>query len=172
MKQDTSSSFSNTQETTPQYDPAAWGARNAILEQYKQRLSGRGGFLTGYTGQGMRQINRSADLNKVALQNILSSRGLSSSPAGAAFEARGEDERMKQLTEFLGGIPLLDRQMEGEDLSNYGSFVSSLPTGMRTSSSGTGTGQQQSYGSTGAALGAGIGDAVSAAMLAKYLGKG
>jgi len=162
--QNQTSTYSNT--TTPEYDPQALSARNTILDKYLSRINGSQGYMTGYTGQGMRKINQGADIKSQALNSILAARGLSSSPVGAALAAKGEDDRMKQLTDFYSSIPLLQRQMEGEDLGQFGQFVSSIPVGQ--TQTGTSTGANTNQGSTAGALGNGLTNGISAYLLAKY----
>ena len=159
-------SYSN--ETTPVYDPQALSARNTILDKYLARINNTQGFMTGYTGQGMRKINEGADIRSQALGNILAARGLSASPISAALETQGEDNRLKQLTEFYSSIPLLQRQMEGEDLGQASQFVSSIPVGQKQV--GTGVNQGTTQGSTAGALGSGLTNGISAFLLSKYFG--
>lgn len=165
-KQD--SVIDETSTSTPTYDPQALAARNAVLDAYKKRMGNYQGFLTGYTGQGMRKINRGADIRTQALQNTLAARGLGSSPIAAALESQGEDDRIQQLVDFYSNVPLVGRQMESEDLSGLGQFVASLPTGQTTTRKGTTTGT--AYGSTSNALGSALGSGISTYLLAKYYG--
>jgi hypothetical protein len=122
----------------------------------------------------MSKITQGAGIRQNTLSNILSARGLNSSPVGASLMDRGEGDRIRQLTDFYSGVPLVADQRQLTNLQGLGEFVSSLPTGMTVnkvgSTSSTGTGQTQ--GSTEGALGSGLSDAVSAYLLSKYYGKG
>jgi hypothetical protein len=151
--QNQNQTYNNT--STPVYDPEQLNARNRMMDFYTNRLdSGNQGFMTGYTGQGMRDINRSSDLKTQTINNILAARGLSSSPVGAGLAMRQEDDRMKQQVDFMSTIPLLARQLQTTDADAFTRFLTSLPTG--TQQSGTSTGQGTSYGSTAGAVGSGI----------------
>lgn len=171
-KQESTSTRNETDVSTPEYDPALWGARNTLLNQYLNRLKGGQGWLTGVTGQGLRDINRASDIRSKSLSNILSARGLSSSPVAANLMGGLEGERLSKQVDFLGQIPLMARQAEGEDMNALAQYIASLPKGMRTSTQGSYTGNQASYGSPMAAVGQAGGDAVSAFLMAqKYSGQ-
>lgn len=168
QQQQQSSSYSNS--TMPQYDSEVLDARNKALGLYENRVNDTQGYLTGYTGQGMRGINKTADIRSQSLASILAARGLGSSPMAAAMQAQGEDQRMSQQVQFQNTIPLLQRQMEGENLDAFSKFIASLPTGVTQSgtSSSSGTGTQTG---TSGGVGQGISDAATNALLAYYMGQ-
>lgn len=85
--------------------------------------------LTGYTTQGLTNINKSSELKRRAMESILASRGLSYSPAAAAPLGRIQSDRIGEQINFLNGIPLLQRQLQGEDIDRFTKFFSSLPVG-------------------------------------------
>ena len=120
--QSTDSSINETNTTTPNYDPLALSGRNTVLQTYMDRLKNPTGFMTGYTGQGMRKINQGADVRRSSLENILAARGLSASPVSASLLDRGEGDRISQLTDFYSQIPLLQRQLQDADLTGLGGF--------------------------------------------------
>lgn len=161
-----------TSTSTPNLDPEVKNARSTVLDQYLQRLNGNQGYMTGYAGSGMRNINRGAQLNRTALDNILAARGLSGSIAGAGLAARAEDERMKQLIDFQSTLPLVSRQLQSEDLSGLSSVIAQSPYGTTTTRKGTNTTTSNS-GGTAAGLEQGIASGTSiAAMLNKYYPQG
>ena len=169
QKQDSTSTRDETSVTTPEYDPQLWEGRNTLLQAYLDRLKGGQGWMTGYTGQGLRQINQVGDVRSKALSNILSARGLGSSPVAANLMGGLDSQRLTQQLDFLNEVPLLQRQMEGEDMSGLAQFISSLPKGSRSTTTGTYTGNQASYGSQAGAVGSGMSNAIAAFIKAKEL---
>ncbi len=136
---------------TPQYTPEMAAYRDQILNALRNRLVGSTD-LSGYTTSGMQQINQGADLRRKALENILASRGLSNSPSAANAVGRTESGRIGEQVNFMNSIPLLQRQLQGEDLNQFGQFFSSLPVGTRqtgtTTLASTGQSNTTAHGTT------------------------
>lgn len=167
-KKQESSSGMEESTSTPEYDPALWGARNTLLESYLDRLKGGQGWMTGYTGQSLRKINQAGDIKSKILSGILSARGLGSSPVAANLMGGLESERLGQQVDFLNQVPLLERQMQGEDMGALANYIASLPKGSKTSR--TYSGQGTSY-TQGRDLESGFQSAVANTILAKkYFG--
>lgn len=167
-KNSQNSTDNTTTTSTPTYDPAQLSARNKMLDFYTNRLQdGNQGFMTGFQGQGMRDINRSSDLKTQTINNILAARGLSSSGVGAGLAAQQEDNRMKQQVDFMSQIPLMARQLQTTDADAFSKFIASLPTGQTQNSTGTRTGT--AYGSTEGAIGSGVNNGTAAFLAAMRL---
>jgi len=166
-KQTQNSTVNDTTSSSPTYDPQQLDARNKMLDFYTNRLQDNQGWMTGYAGQGMRDINRVSDLRTQAIDNILATRGLSSSPAGAGLAAQGEDTRMKQQVDFMSQLPLLGRQLQTTDADAFAKFIASLPTGNTQTRQGTTTGS--AYGSTAGAVGSGVNNGTAAFLAAMRL---
>lgn len=164
--QEQNSTVNDTTTSTPTYDPRLLSARDTMLDFYNNRLNDNQGWMTGYTGKGMRDINRSADLKTQIIQNILAARGLSSSPIGAALAAKQEDDRMRQQVEFMSQIPLLSRQLQTTDADSFAKYIATLPTGQTQRTVGSRTGTGYSSGSTAGAIGSGINNGASAFLAA------
>src|SRR3990167_11191722 len=109
--------------------------------------------MSGYQAGGQQQINRTFDTIAQSQGNNLTARGLGTSPVAGAVEANRENARAGQTASFLNSIPLLQRQMQGEDLR-----MASDVLGMGRGSQTQATGQS------------GGGAAGSAESLAQYLG--
>ena len=164
-KQTQESTVNDTTTSSPTYDPALLNSRNQMLDFYSNRLQGGDqGFMTGYTGQGMRDINRTSDLKTQALNNILAARGLSSSGVGAGLAAKQEDDRMKQQVDFMSQIPLLARQLQTTDADAFSKYIVSLPTGQTQTRTGTTTGT--AYGSNAGAAGSATSNGAAAFLAA------
>lgn len=107
---------------------------------------GRGVDISGLRSSGIRDINRSGDLQSRALERMLAARGLSNSPAAAAIGARQEDERTGKLFDFIQSLPLLQRQLESEDAMNLVRAASSMPIGTHRTGTTTTEGTSTSTG--------------------------
>jgi len=97
--------LSNRPSTTTQsltYSKPATDLTNQILGKYTSMLSSGPG---GYISSGIGNINRNADLQMQALQNILASRGISGQAAANA-EALQESRRFADVTNFTNQAPL------------------------------------------------------------------
>lgn len=118
---------------TPTYDPYQAEMRDQILRMLSDRATGATD-LSGYTGQGLRTINDAAALKQKALNSILASRGLSYSPVAASAMGNLESSRVGEAVNFMNQLPLLQRQLQGEDLDRLSKFWAALPYGKATKS--------------------------------------
>lgn len=103
----------------------------------------------GFESSGLQQLNQAGDIKKKLSQNILASRGLSSSPYAAFAESQPENERVSAQSQFLAGIPLLQHQFQQGNIDQLikafgatGPFGSSTATAGQTDSTGHSTTNQ------------------------------
>jgi hypothetical protein len=123
--------------------------QQALLNQLTQRYQQLSApSLTGYAAQQTAGINKNADLQSQAVNNIMASRGLSTSPAAGTAAAGIEAGRVGQINQMQAGIPLLQSQLNTTNLGATSSFMSSLPTLLGTSNIGNTAGQQSQAGQT------------------------
>lgn len=94
-----------------------------LMKQYQQ-----GTDLSGYRDQSLQDINNQGDIASKASNNILASRGLSFSPAAATTQVQNNNNRLNQSTSLLQSLPLLQRQMQQQNLQGLISGFSALPT--------------------------------------------
>ncbi len=119
--------------STPNLNPfqqslAALFSRGA-MDQYNQ-----GTNLAPYTSQGLQQIQGQGNQNSRAIANNLATRGLSFSPAAGAATTQNQLNTGNQMQGFLQQIPLLQHQLQSQDLDQLMRAFSTMPTG--TDSSG------------------------------------
>lgn len=131
--------FQNQGLSTPTYDPFQLQMRDFILGSYYNRLDpNRIAGLVGSTiGQGVNNINQGYDTANQALNQNLAERGLSYSAMPAQSQLQGQ--RVSNILGLRNQAPLLQEQLQGQALTDFGSFLRGLPTGMATTQSGTGT---------------------------------
>lgn len=125
----------NTQETDTTVSPELSRNQNMLSDSFTRALIDRfesDPDLSGYQSGGLQTINAASDARSKIINNMLASRGLSFSPAAATAQIAGENARLSDATSFLNQIPLLARQMKGEDITNLIRGFSSLPTATRT----------------------------------------
>lgn len=128
---------STSQTTTPNLSPET---QNLISNLTSRYMSLQRPSLTGYTAQQTQNINNNANLQKQALDNIMASRGLATSPVSGTAQAGVEAQRIGNITNLQQSVPLMQNQL---DLSNMGAaanFMSMIPHG--TTTTGTSTQQQ------------------------------
>jgi hypothetical protein len=142
----TNSTDSFNQTTNPVLSPEALNALSVLMPQLINRANSSTD-LSGYTASGLQNINAQNEMARAKLTQSLVSRGLNNSPAGAALAARSDDAGAYNTSNFLNSIPLLQRQMQGEDLKSLLAAFSAIPTGSSTSGTSTRTGTTTSTGS-------------------------
>lgn len=133
---------SQTASTSPNLSFQAQGLIDNLIQRY-QGLSNPS--LTGYAAQQATGINQNADLLKRATDNIMASRGLSTSPVAGTVAAQNEANRLNQQSQLNQSLPLLQNQLAIQNLQATNPFVSMLPGlfGSKTTSSGSQLGTQQ-----------------------------
>lgn len=105
----------NKSSTTPTLDPKYGPLQDSVLSMLKKRL-GTSADMSGYQAGGQQNINRTFDTIAQSQGNDLAARGLSTSPVAGAVDATRQNARAGATASFLNSIPLLQRQMQGEDL--------------------------------------------------------
>ncbi len=124
-----------TSTTTP---GALGGPQQALLDQLTQRYSNLGDVnLQPYEANQINQINRNASLQSKAADNIMAARGLGTSPVAGTTAANIDANRINQISGFQSTLPLLQRQLEQQNLAGASSFLQSIPRGISTTQTGT-----------------------------------
>jgi len=124
MKGTTTGSGTGTTTTTPNLTPQ--------MQAYLNQLIGRGAnltapSLTGYQAQQTQNINQNADLQRQAVNNIMATRGLASSPVSATAEAGIEQNRINNITGMQEQLPMLRNQMDLQNLAQSSQIANMFP---------------------------------------------
>ena len=114
---------------------------NALLNRLRSSTD-----LAGFKASGVRDIGRQQQIQQRMLERNLAARGLNNSPAAAAIEARSADASSGRMLDFLGSLPLLQRQLESEDAGNLIRAASSIPVGRHSQSTATSSGTSRTQG--------------------------
>jgi len=88
----------------PQYDSQQQIMRSLLMNQFLGRTEDQGDYFGGYQRQGISNINQQSGLNDEAIQNILASRGLGRTGAGASSLISNQINRGNQLSSFANSI--------------------------------------------------------------------
>lgn len=139
-----------TQTTTPNLSPATQTLLDKLIGSFSSIA--KPVDMRGYQASGIQGINTGADLNRQAVDNIMASRGLATSPAAGTADANIEANRIGQINSLNSSLPLLSNQLNLANLNAAGGFFSQIPKGSTTTGSvlGTQTGtNQQTQNQTG-----------------------
>jgi hypothetical protein len=191
--QDSLTKTTGTSTTAPNLSPAASSLVDKLIGQYSKLSQPLD--LTGYTANQIRNINTNSDINSKVADQILASRGLSTSPISGTVAAGNQQNRMGQISNLEGSIPLLQQQLQTQNLQQAANFAGMLPglfgqttnmsqtgqtsttgtqtaSGIQTGSTSSTTGQQTNYNNQqqqqqqqGGGVGAGISGFLSTLML-------
>lgn len=146
----------NQSSTAPSLTGQQQGLIDQLLSQYTSRLN-QGADMSGYAAGGLQNINKTSNIAKKMSDNMIASRGLSNSPYAGFQDVAGSQARAGEQSQFLNQIPLLQRSMQGEDLSNLMNLFKAIPTAYNSQgSSNSNTSGTQNTTSTGSG-GGGIG---------------
>lgn len=145
---------------TPGENPQVAGIGSMLRSMYAAKL-GAPTPLAGYSANGLQSINDTFAGIKQNSDNSLTARGLASSPMAATADTNINTARGSQMASFLNNLPLLQRQMQNEDLSSASNFYNAQPRPMTQNGTNVGAGS--------AAAGA---FSSAATMLAYLQGKG
>jgi hypothetical protein len=116
-----------TQTSMPKVNPAYTPIQQALISSIMERLRSPSSLPSGYEAGQIRDINNTYGLAGQNLSNRLTARGLGSSPVAATGLTNMGIARAGQISTMQGTLPLLERQMQNEDLSMAGNV---LRTGM------------------------------------------
>lgn len=140
MTQTTNSTSSGTQSssgsssTTPQLSDLQQLLSSimgpAAVNQYQQ-----GTNLTPYVNSGLQNINNTTNSASGQIANTLAARGLSNSPYAATAMTQPQLMAQQEQSSLLNSVPLLQQQLNTQNIGTMESAFSALPTG--TSTSGT-----------------------------------
>lgn len=121
-----SSSFSNKPVITGEYAPLDALMRNIMTG----RLSGGSSLPQGYAENAIRGINQSYEGTDQAARNMAARRGLSGEQT-YAVASPGARARAGDIADLRGSLPLLERQMQNEDIGITQGLQSAFGTGQQ-----------------------------------------
>lgn len=118
-----------TGTTAPNLSPQAQALISNLTQKYMTLAPPS---MTGYGAQQTSNINQAADTQEQAINALMASRGLSTSPVAATAQAGIEQNRLNQVTSMLQQLPILQQQMNLQNLAAAGGFAASIPYGQTT----------------------------------------
>ncbi len=111
--------------------------------------------ISGYKSQGLQDINSAFQNIGQSVNNNLTARGLATSPVAGAVTANLNAARGAGLAQFMNSLPLLQRQLQAQDIG-IGQSVLGPQLGRTAPGSALATGLQSIPGLLGALNGAGV----------------
>lgn len=150
------STQTSAQTSAPTVNPEYSPLQKMLIDRATASLGSPTSLPRGYEEGGIRTINKTYDLAGQSLGNSLTARGLGGSAIAGAGESRLASGRASDIVQFQSQLPLVQRQLQQEDLANA---MSMLNFGMGRTNTGTntGTGTSTSQSNSGSPWGAGLG---------------
>jgi endosialidase-like protein len=126
-----------TTTTTPNLNPAS----QSLISQLSGAMSGlTAPSLGGYVANQTANINNNANAQSAAVNNIMASRGLSTSPVAATAQVGVGQNRINQINQVQAQAPIEQNQLNLQNLGAVSQFASLLP-GLSGATTGQTTGQ-------------------------------
>ncbi len=112
----------------------------SLADLLKARAMARlnmGTDMGGYRASGVNNINSAFDNAALGTNAGLEARGLATSPVAAAVAGKANTARAGDIATFLNGIPLLQRQLQDQDMANATNQVGRFGVGQQTVAPGS-----------------------------------
>jgi len=135
-----------TATTTPNLNPAS----QQLISQLTGAMGGLAApSLSGYVANQTANINSNSNAQSQAVNNIMASRGLSTSPVAATAQVGVGQNRINQINQVQAQAPIEQNQLNLQNLAAASQFASLLPnlsgsTTAQTTGQTTGTTSNQS----------------------------
>lgn len=124
--------------TTPIYDEPAASMRSWLINSYGDLMGGQPKFEENYKMGGVSNIQKSSNILDRSISDMLAARGLGRTTAGGSTMLDTGYRSGKDIADFLTQVPLTMDKRRQDILGQAGSFLSSMPTGSRSTSTTTG----------------------------------
>lgn len=138
--QDQTQTTNIDQRSMPEYDPQQQQMRSMLMHQFLGRTEDDNDYWSGYRRQGIEDINQQAGLTDEAISNVLASRGLGGSSAGASSLIGSQLNRGRQISSLINQVPLMADARRRQNLLDASGFFSNLPVGSHQTGTNTSTG--------------------------------
>lgn len=136
QKSSSDTTSNSTSSSTPNYDPNTLAFKNYLMNLYKSNLSNlptQDQFETA----GTKNIQQGADDAQGGLGDILAARGLARTTSGGSSAFDTSYKQGQTLSNFKTNVPFNYNAAIQPSLTNAASFLSSLPIGTTSTTSGT-----------------------------------
>ncbi len=133
--------LSNTQGArTGTAAPTIAPGYQSLADLLKARAMARlnmGTDMGGFKAAGVNNINGAFSNAAMGTNAGLEARGLATSPVAAAVAGHANTARAASIAEFLNTVPLIQRQLQNEDMANATSQVRNFGVGQQTVAPGS-----------------------------------
>jgi hypothetical protein len=113
-----SSSGTSSSTITPVGDPRYTELGDTMIQQVLTQLQQGSQLPAGYESLGINNINDVYRLTQQKNENDLTRRGLSTSPVSGVVSSNTNMGRAGQISDFENALPLIERQMQQENLNS------------------------------------------------------
>jgi len=137
-----------TSTTGPNLSPQYQNFINQILGKYSGMMNQAPITQEQYATPLIQGINQNADIASKSANNIMASRGLSTSPVAATTEVNNDARRMQGINQVLAGAPMATAQLNQQAMAPMANIMSILPSLSGTTTTQTGMGSTSEAGST------------------------
>jgi hypothetical protein len=86
-----------------------------LIDRATKRLGKPSSLPEGFETGGISTINKTFDAGKQSLENVLTARGLGTSPVAGSALGKYEGNRVGEVSRFRRDIPMFERQLRQED---------------------------------------------------------
>jgi hypothetical protein len=145
---DYGSTTTSLQDVLPFLTNGSGGLGELMRGTIENRLKSGSGLPAGYEQQGIRAVNDSMAGVNTSIQDKLSSAGILGGPGEAALTAIAENARGGKIADFRSSLPLVQRQLQNEDLNLASMLTNMFGKGTRTQGTSTTRGYQNSLTNT------------------------
>ena len=136
QKVNNTTTSNNQSSTTPNLSPI----QQALINQFSnqaENLANQGTNLQPYEASGLQQIGSTEQSNQANISNTLAAKGLQYSPAAGNAYTQNVINAGNQQSQFLNQIPLLQRQIQQQNIAGLESAFQVQPTATSSTQSGT-----------------------------------
>jgi hypothetical protein len=144
---------------SPNLSPTAQSLLNNLVNQYST-LASQGPNLSDYEAAQGNAINKTYNAAQQKTQQEMAARGLATSPVSGSVQSSQDMARASAMGQLHQSIPLLQQQLQLQDLAPLMQLFQSIPYGYSTS----GTQDQSTQQTTKTASGGGIGSLIGGAL--------
>lgn len=140
QSQDTTQNGSSSASNTPVFDPKVLASRDFILQFLQDRMQNLPNFTNQYAATGLQNINKGADARQRMIDNLLRSKGLANTTAGANLSAATGAQNISDRTNFINTLPMFGEQVTNDRLNQFSGFVNAQPVGSQVNQTSNTTG--------------------------------
>lgn len=136
---------SSSQTSTPNLTPGLQGLMDQLTSKFGQIANPNTSHIEA---TGLKKINANSNAQSDVVNNIMASRGLSTSPVAATAEANVQNQRFGNINDFQTQLPSIIQGLQTGGAQAAQSFLQGAPVGSTTTGSSSQSGTSGNTSST------------------------